>query len=83
MFLVKKLLNVAPLLVTVRFEIFFPHEYSLFYEGNKTVESRTPVDIFKRKIKRRLLRHINEDDLDRGPSVTVKLESEFELLRMT
>lgn len=70
MFLVRKLLNVAQLLVTIRFESFF-HEYSLFYGGNKTVETRTPVDIFKRKIKARLLEHINEDDHDRGPSVTV------------
>lgn len=49
----------------------FPPEYSLFYGGNKTVETRTPVDIFKQKIKARLFWHINEDDHDRGPSVTV------------
>lgn len=36
-------------------EIIVLHEYSLFYGGSNAVETQTPVDIFKRKTKARLL----------------------------
>lgn len=71
MFLVRHLLNVAQLLVEIPVEIIVRHEYSLFYGGSNAVETKTPVDIFKRWTKARLLERSGEDERDQGPSVTV------------
>lgn len=73
MFLVRHLLNVAQLLVEIPVEIIVLHEYSLFYGGSNTVETKTPVDIFKRKTKARLLKRSGEDERDQGPPVTVNI----------
>lgn len=70
-FLVRHLLNVAQLLVEIPVQIIVLHEYSLFYGGSNAVETKTPVDIFKRKTKARLLERSGEDERDQGPSVTV------------
>lgn len=70
-FLVRHLLNVAQLLLEIPVQIIVLHEYSLFYGGSNAVETKTPVDIFKRKTKARLLERSGEDERDQGPSVTV------------